>query len=200
MKKKRVIFITDGDLYALKAAELVAKKIGGRCISASMGNPTRITGGELIRFIQETPYDPVLVLFDDCGQKGEGPGERAMRDICRHPQIEVLGAVAVASKTHYAEWTKVDFSIDRYGNLTEYGIDKSGLPDLEMGRINGDTVYILDELDLPIVIGVGDIGKMAGYDSVEKGAPITTQAIQMILERSGVSGTKESKNTNQQEN
>ncbi|MFC0188400.1 stage V sporulation protein AE [Fictibacillus aquaticus] len=184
MDRKKVIFVTDGDLYALHAVESVARDIGGRCISHSWGNPSKRSGEELIKMILSAPADPVLVMFDDCGYKGEGPGERAMREIASCPEIEVLGAIAVAAKTKHAEWANVNVSIDRNGNLTEYGIDKSGLPDIELGRINGDTVYILDELNLPIVIGVGDIGKMAGYDSVEKGSPITRMAVQLILERS----------------
>ncbi|MCM3719696.1 stage V sporulation protein AE [Fictibacillus phosphorivorans] len=193
--KKRIIFITDGDLYALRVVEHVAKIIGGRCISQSWGNPTKKTGEELVEMIRNTPHDPVLVMFDDCGFKGEGPGEQAMRIIHKQEDFEVIGAVAVASKTHFAEWTKVHCSIDRYGELTEYGIDKSGLPDLETGRINGDTVYILDELNLPLVIGIGDIGKMAGYDSVEKGAPITLKAINLILERSESLGRHKEQST-----
>ncbi|SFD72071.1 stage V sporulation protein AE [Bacillus sp. OV194] len=197
--KKRVILITDGDLYALRAVEHVARKIGGRCISQSWGNPSKISGHQLVRMIMQTPHDPVLVMFDDCGFRGEGPGELAMRIVCSQPDIEVLGAIAVASKTHHSEWTKVHFSIDRYGSFTEYGIDKSGVPDFETGRINGDTVYILDELNLPIVIGIGDIGKMAGHDAVEKGAPITSMAVETILERSGYNAgiERKEKDTNQ---
>jgi stage V sporulation protein AE len=197
MVKKRIIFITDGDLYALRVAEHAAKVIGGRCISQSWGNPTKKSGSELVEMIRQTPHDPVLVMFDDCGYKGEGPGEQAMRTIHQQPDFEVIGAVAVASKTHFAEWTKVNCSIDRYGGLTEFGIDKSGLPDLETGRINGDTVYILDELNLPLVIGIGDIGKMSGFDSVEKGAPITLKAINLILERSKAHGKSKGKDTDQ---
>jgi stage V sporulation protein AE len=197
MVKKRIIFITDGDLYALRVVEHVAKLVGGRCISQSWGNPTRRSGWELVEMIRKTPYDPVLVMFDDCGYKGAGPGEQAMRIIYNQPDFEILGAVAVASKTHFAEWTKVDCSVDRYGELTEFGIDKSGIPDLETGRMNGDTVYILDELNLPVVVGIGDIGKMAGFDAVEKGAPITLKAIDLILERSKASGKVKSKDSNQ---
>ncbi|WP_156774266.1 stage V sporulation protein AE [Fictibacillus arsenicus] len=195
--KKRVIFITDGDLYALRVVEHAATIIGGRCISQSWGNPTKKSGEELVEMIRKTPHDPVLVMFDDCGFKGEGPGEQAMRIIHQQEDIEVIGAVAVASKTHFAEWTKVHCSMDRYGELTEFGIDKSGVPDLETGRINGDTVYILDELNLPFIIGVGDIGKMAGFDSVEKGAPITLKAINLILERSESHGKYKKQNTDQ---
>ncbi|MCT8138806.1 stage V sporulation protein AE [Anaerobacillus sp. CMMVII] len=182
--KKRVILITDGDESARKAVELVAKEIGGRCISSSGGNPSRLTGNELVKLIKKAPCDPVLVMFDDCGYTEEGPGEEAMRVVATDPDLEVIGAIAVASKTHDSEWTKVNVSIDRNGNLTEYGVDKYGLPDIELGRINGDTVYNLDELDIPFIVGIGDIGKMAGKDEVEKGAPVTRKAVELILERS----------------
>ncbi|KHF40246.1 stage V sporulation protein AE [Halalkalibacter okhensis] len=185
MERRKVILITDGDEHAKQVVELIAEQIGGRCISYSYGNPTPIKGEEIVSLIMQTPYDPVLVMFDDCGQRDEGIGEKAMHVVATHPQIEVLGAIAVASSTHSSEWTHVDVSIDRYGHLTEFGVDKEGIPDLEIGRINGDTVYILDELDIPVVVGVGDIGKMAGFDSLKKGAPITKQAVEIILERSG---------------
>jgi stage V sporulation protein AE len=188
-KKKRVILFTDGDHYALKAVEHVAKEIGGRCITMSAGNPTLLSGIEIVKLIHKAPHDPIFVLFDDAGFKGEGRGESAMRYVATHPSIDVLGAVAVASRMSSAEWTNVDVSIDRFGNLTEHGVDKSGLPDLEIGRIDGDTVSVLDELPLPIVIGIGDLGKMAGQDSVEVGAPITKKAVEVLLERSANRGT-----------
>ena len=78
----------------------------------------------------------------------------------------------------------MDVSIDRSGELTEHGVDKHGVRDIEIGRIDGDTVYVLDELDLPVIVGVGDIGKMDGQDTVEKGCPITRQAVDILLERS----------------
>lgn len=183
-EKKRVILITDGDDHAKKAVEFVAKEIGARCISASSGNPTVISGEELVKLILQTPTDPVLVMFDDCGAHEEGQGEEAMRIVANHPDLHVIGAIAVASSTHFTEWTKVDISIDRFGELTEFGVDKYGLQDLEIGRIDGDTVYILDQLNLPLIVGVGDIGKMAGQDTVEKGAPITKKAVELIIERS----------------
>ncbi len=185
LERRKVILITDGDEHARKGVELAAKDIGGRCISYSWGNPTSISGEEIVSLILQTPHDPVLVMFDDCGQREVGVGEKAMQYVAKHPQIEVLGAIAVASSTHSSEWTHVDVSIDRYGYLTEFGVDKEGIPDLELGRINGDTVYILDQLDIPIVVGVGDIGKMANFDSIKKGAPITRKAVEIILERSG---------------
>jgi stage V sporulation protein AE len=183
--RRRVILITDGDEYAKRAVEHVASKIGGRCISMSQGNPSVLTGPEIVSLIKQTPNDPVLVMFDDSGLVGEGAGEKALKFVAQSKEVEVLGVIAVASKTRDAEWTKVDVCIDRDGELTPYGVDKHGIPELEMGRLNGDTVYCLDELDVPIVVGVGDIGKMARHDHYERGAPITKKAVELILERSG---------------
>ncbi|MGN1401235.1 MAG: stage V sporulation protein AE [Bacillus sp. (in: firmicutes)] len=188
MKKRKVILLTDGDEYAKKAVETVAKEIGARCISLSSGNPTCITGPRLIKLIKQAKHDPVLVMVDDSGYIGEGLGEKVMQYIVKHPDIEVLGVIAVASKTKKNEWTRVDVCIDRDGNLTPYGVDKHGVPELEIGRINGDTVYSLDYLHIPIVVGVGDIGKMAKKDHFSVGAPITKQAVELILERSGFYG------------
>ncbi|MDQ0205807.1 stage V sporulation protein SpoVABEA [Alkalicoccobacillus murimartini] len=186
MPMKDLIFITDGDAAARKTVEWVARELSCRSISASAGNPSVLTGKELLSLIHQTPIGmPVLVMFDDCGYRNEGPGEVLMRFLYESPDVRILGAIAVASSTHSSEWTKVDFSIDRYGDITKYGVDKEGLPDLEVNRINGDTVYILDELKLPLVIGIGDIGKMRGQDELKKGCPITKKAVQIILERSG---------------
>ncbi|NCL92191.1 stage V sporulation protein AE [Bacillus licheniformis] len=183
--KRKVILVTDGDIYAAKAIEYAARKTGGRCISQSAGNPSVKTGPELVTMILQTPHDPVFVMFDDSGLQGEGPGETAMKYEAMHPDIEVLGVIAVASKTHYAEWTRVDVSIDAEGELTEYGVDKHGVKEFDVKRMNGDTVYCLDQLDVPIIVGIGDIGKMNRKDDVEKGSPITMKAVELILERSG---------------
>ena len=196
MEKRRVIVITDGDEYAEKTVEYVAKQYGGRCISQSHGNPTKLTGPEIVNLIMKTPYDPVFVMFDDSGFLGEGAGERALKYVVNHENVDVLGVIAVASKTHQNEWTRVDVSVDRYGELTEYGVDKSGIAEFEIGRINGDTVYCLDSLQVPIVVGIGDIGKMARKDDIKYGSPITMKAVEVILERSGYGGrTNETKNS-----
>ena len=50
--RRRVILITDGDEYAKRAVEHVAHDIGGRCISMSQGNPTILTGEELVNLIK----------------------------------------------------------------------------------------------------------------------------------------------------
>ena len=190
-EKRNVILITDGDDYARRAVERVASDVGGRCISLSHGNPSVLSGPSIIKLIKKAVNDPVLVMFDDSGFMGEGAGERALKYVAEHKDINVLGVIAVASKTHMAEWSRVDFCIDREGELTPYGVDKHGLPELEMGRINGDTVYCLDRLDIPLIIGLGDIGKMARRDHYENGAPITRKAVDIILERSGFYGERQ---------
>jgi len=183
--RRKVILITDGDEYALKTVEYVAAEFGGRCISKSQGNPTTLSGPEILELILKAPKDPIFVMFDDSGYLGEGAGEQALKYVANHEQIEVLGIIAVASKTHQTEWARVDVSIDRDGNLTHYGVDKSGIEELDVGRINGDTVYCLDELDVPIIVGIGDIGKMDRKDHVRNGSPVTKKAVELILERSG---------------
>jgi stage V sporulation protein AE len=189
-EKRNVILITDGDDYARRAVERVAADVGGRCISLSHGNPSVLSGPNLVKLIKKAVNDPVLVMFDDSGFMGEGAGERVLKYVAEHEEINVLGVIAVASKTHMAEWSRVDFCIDREGELTPYGVDKHGLPELEMGRINGDTVYCLDSLDIPLIIGIGDIGKMARRDHFGQGAPITKKAVEIILERSGFNDKK----------
>ncbi|GAF21350.1 MULTISPECIES: stage V sporulation protein AE [Shouchella] len=185
---KKVIFVTDGDLASKKALEHIAQDLKCTVLSASYGNPTTIEPEALVDLINLEKGDvPIIIMFDDCGIRDVGFGETAMHYIVNQEDIEVIGAVAVASQTHAKEWTHVDVSVDRFGRLSEYGVDKEGLIDMEIGRINGDTVSILDDLNLPCVVGVGDIGKMARFDDVKKGAPVTKKAIQIILERSGYS-------------
>ncbi|MFB6465940.1 stage V sporulation protein AE [Cytobacillus sp. Hz8] len=190
--RRRIIIVTDGDDYARKTVEFVARQFGGRCISMSHGNPSVLSGPEIIGLIKKAPNDPVFVMFDDSGFVGEGTGERAMKYVATHQDIEVLGVIAVAAKTKQNEWTKVDVCIDRDGELTPYGVDKFGIPEMEIGRMNGDTVYCLDELDVPIIVGIGDIGKMARKDHVENGSPITKKAVELILERSGFNARDDS--------
>jgi len=191
-KRRKVILITDGDEYARRAVEVVAKQVGGRCISMSFGNPSKLSGPEIIKMIKKAKNDPVLVMFDDSGFVGEGAGERALRYIATHKDLEILGVIAVASRTRSEEWTRIDVAIDQFGEFTPYGVDKYGIPEPEIGRMSGDTVYSLDELHLPLVVGIGDIGKMSKKDSYEKGAPITKKAVEYILERSGFNEQRDS--------
>ena len=186
-KRKRVILVTDGDRRAQEAVETAAGKLGLRCISNSAGNPTPLLGSEIVEMVHQTPTDPVLVMVDDRGAGYQGRGESALAFIARDPSIQVLGAVAVASDTWWAVGADVDASVTRDGHLVDGVVDKGG--DLDGGgqeRLQGDTVDILNDLNVPIIVGVGDIGKMHGSDSPNKGAPITVKAIQTILKRSGL--------------
>ncbi|MDQ0257712.1 stage V sporulation protein AE [Evansella vedderi] len=187
--KKRVILITDGDESAKGAVELAAKSLDLYFVAESGGNPSKISGEQLVKLIKGADKEIVLVLFDDCGYPNKGPGESALVQVVNSPDIEILGAIAVASESYSREWTRVNVSIDRNGVLTEYGVDKGGIIDTAVGRIRGDTVSVLDELPIPLIVGVGDLGKMGGRDSIEKGAPITKLAIELILERSRTNGS-----------
>ena len=181
-----MILVTDGDHIAQKAVEWVAREIGGRCISLSAGNPTPLEGSQIVELIRMTPYDPVIVMFDDNGDYGRGRGERAMEYVVKHPEIDVIGAIAVASNTQWVQGARVRFSIDNRGRIVEEAVDKDGYAKTELeNRIYGDTVDILDRLQVPNVIGIGDIGKMQGRDSLRQGCPITRKAVQWILKRSG---------------
>ncbi|MGD9679519.1 MAG: stage V sporulation protein AE, partial [Vulcanibacillus sp.] len=64
-EKRKIILITDGDIIAKNVVEEEAKKINGRCITLSAGNPTLFSGEEIFEMIKMTPTDPVLVMFDD---------------------------------------------------------------------------------------------------------------------------------------
>lgn len=185
-KKRNIIIVTDGDKIASKAVQEVAHEIGGRCISRSGGNPTPLKGEEIVQQVLKAHHDPVLVMFDDNGQGGYGDGEKALRYVATHPKMNVLGAIAVASNTDCVEGAKIDLAIDGNGKVVERSVDKDGNVGIKKEmRIFGDTVDVLDELNIPLVVGVGDIGKMNGRDHIRYGCPITKKAVQVILERSG---------------
>ena len=62
-------------------------------------------------------------------------------------------------------------------------MNKHGEPEDFKEYLQGDTVDVLNKLNIPIIVGVGDIGKQDGADSNQ--APITTAAVKEILRRSG---------------
>lgn len=181
--KKRVILVTDGDKIAKKAVETAALRIGGRCISKSAGNPTPISSRSILELIKKTPYDPVVVMVDDRGHTGTGKGEKVIRDLTESPEVEILGIIAVASNTEGVKGTNIDFSITKDGNIVKNTVDKFG-NQAEGEIINGDTVDILGSLVIPVIVGIGDPGKMDGKDCCDKGAPIITKAMKEIIERS----------------
>ncbi|MCL6612117.1 MAG: stage V sporulation protein AE [Peptococcaceae bacterium] len=184
--KRNVILVTDGDRAAKRAIEAASRNIGARCISCSAGNPTRLTGEQLVALIKEAPHDPVVVMLDDRGFHGRGKGERALEYLAGHPGIRVLGVLAVASNTEFTESVEVDCSVTSRGGITPAAVDKNG--EVAAGGaalLSGDTVEVLGKLDIPVVIGIGDIGKMNGADDPDMGAPLTTRAFEEILDRSG---------------
>lgn len=186
--KIRVILVTDGDNAAQQAVEDIAMSLDLRCISASAGNPTPISGEEIVHLLKKVHHDPVLVMFDDRGDNYKGLGERAMEYVASHPDIEVLGAVAVASNTP-GFGVVADECITKWGDIVDDAVDKNGDRTVRMSEepiIMGDTVDVLNDLEIPFIVGVGDIGKMAKADDIGRGAPITRKAIEEILMRSGV--------------
>ncbi|QGG49264.1 stage V sporulation protein AE [Heliorestis convoluta] len=181
-EKRRVIVVTDGDKRAREAVEIATHRIGGRCISQSAGNPTPIEGERLADLILSSHHDPVVVMVDDKGYVGSGKGERALRYLVEHPQIEIIGALAVASKTPDVSGVTVNESIDNQGHVVRGPVDKEGNVEAPGHRyLEGDTVESLNKLSIPFIVGIGDLGKMQGADRLELGAPITTKALQEIL-------------------
>lgn len=180
MSKKKVILVTDGDTIARVAVEEAAASIGGRCISRSAGNPTPMSGPEIIELIKKARHDPVVVMVDDRGHTGMGRGEQAMDYILSCRDIDVMGVIAVASNTRNVAGTRVDCSVDKNGDIIDAAVDKSGN---RKGNniLKGDTVDILNEIKAPMVIGIGDPGKMDGCDRIEIGAPIITKAMEEII-------------------
>ncbi|SDD37333.1 stage V sporulation protein AE [Sporomusa acidovorans] len=190
-KKIRVILVTDGDKVAQQAVETIASSLRLRCISASAGNPTPISGKKIVELLKTVPYDPVLVMFDDKGRCEKAAGERALEYVANHPDIEVLGAIAVASNTTGITGVHADACIDCQGHVIDMSVDKKG--EIKNNNncdckpvITGDTVDVLNDVNIPVIIGVGDIGKMDKHDDLSRGAPITKRAIEEILKRSGV--------------
>jgi stage V sporulation protein AE len=184
--RTRLILVTDGDNIARRALETAAAELGLRCISASAGNPTPLTGPELLELIAQVPFDPVLVMCDDKGDPGRGRGELAIAFLCSAPSVEVLGVVAVASHTKLARGTPVDVSVTRLGRLIHGPVDKEGDPRHREEFLQGDTVDVLRTLDVPIIVGLGDPGKMHGADDHLRGCHVTIRAIQTILHHHGL--------------
>ncbi len=193
IKKRKIIIVTDGDNLARRAVETAATNIGGRCISRSGGNPTPIIGSEIVNLIKEAKHDPVVVMVDDRGHQATGKGERALFEIVNHPDIEVIGVVAVASNTEYVNGVKIDFSITSDGEIVKNAVNKEGWSTNEK-ILYGDTVDIISDCNVPMIIGLGDPGKMEGKDDVEIGAPIITKALEEIMSRSGIKNETKQKN------
>ncbi|HEX7712643.1 MAG TPA: stage V sporulation protein AE [Bacillota bacterium] len=187
MVKRRIIVITDGDRIAQKVVERVARNVGGRAISLSGGNPTPIDGEKVAAAVKQAACDPVLVMVDDCGDCDQGKGEKVLKHLAEDPELEILGVVAVASNTGSVKGVPVTASINRDGGVVSGPVDKNGRPEPHgHQKVEGDTVDILNQIQVPVIIGLGDLGKMDDADLVEDGARITTRAVQEILQRSRI--------------
>jgi stage V sporulation protein AE len=184
MNKRKVILVTDGDRVAERAVEVAASNIGGRCISGSSGNPTILTGDQIVDLIKIAHHDPVVVMVDDRGKKGMGSGEEAMVKIMKNENIELMGIVAVSSNGKDCNGLDVTCSITKDGNIIENAVDKWGNDTLS-DRICGDTLSVLRGMKNLVIVGIGDPGKMDYKDDASKGAPITTMALKEVMKRSG---------------
>jgi stage V sporulation protein AE len=189
--KRKVIVVTDGDEIARKTVEVAAQNVGGCCISASAGNPTPISGETIVELIKEAQADPVLVMLDDKGCRNKGKGEMALEYIAKSEEVDLIGVIAVASNTQFCKGVRIEHAITMDGQIIDRPVNKDGIPEKVGNHIlEGDTVSVLNSLNIPTVIGIGDIGKMQGRDRYDWGAKITTRAIEYILKRSGYRGKK----------
>ncbi|HZX46838.1 MAG TPA: stage V sporulation protein AE [Clostridia bacterium] len=175
-KRRKVVIITDGDNIARQAAETAAAQVGGRCISRSVGK----SGDEIIDMIKQSPFDPVVVMVDDRGKPGLGEGEAVIKSLAESKDIEIMGVIAVASNTQDVEGVKVDCSVDSSLNIISGPVDKLGNPSGD-SVVYGDTLDILNSINVPIIVGVGDPGKMDGRDDCILGAPVLTKALRVIM-------------------
>lgn len=182
--KRKVILVTDGDSVAQRTVETAVTKIGGRCISASGGNPTPLNGPQVVRLIKTAKHDPVVIMVDDKGSCQKGKGEKVLEYVANHPDIEVMGILAVASNTYSIDGAPIDCSVTKRQEVVEAQVDKTGEVVSGEKIIYGDTVDVINELEgqAYYVVGVGDIGKMDGNDDPHKGARVTTKALNLIVD------------------
>ncbi|MFA5524610.1 MAG: stage V sporulation protein AE [Tissierellales bacterium] len=180
--KRKLILVTDGDEVARKAVERATMNIGGRCISRSAGNPTPISGIEIASLIKTALHDPVVVMVDDIGNPNFGKGEQALSYLLNNSNLEILGVIAVASNTEGVQGIEVDFSIDHKGKIVKNAVDKNGF-ETDSKILYGDTVDVLNSFSLPLIIGIGDIGKIFGVDRYTNGAPLITKALKEIINK-----------------
>ncbi|MBX5466569.1 MAG: stage V sporulation protein AE [Firmicutes bacterium] len=174
-----MIVLTDGDHTAYRAAEVACRRLGIGLVRASAGNPTPLRGQALVEAIRKTPGDPVLAMVDDRGDPARGRGERALEDILRAPELDVVGVVAVAAHTRGVAGVRPDASVTAEAETVSGAVDKEGDPAGPV--LHGDTVDVLARYPSVPVVGLGDPGKMDGEDRPERGAPATTEALRALL-------------------
>ena len=185
MNNNIIIAVTDGDSTAVKAVEKAAEQLDLTVIYESAGNPTAISGQEIINKIKDCDNNLAIVMFDDQGEIGTGLGEKAFLTVLNDSDIEIIGVLAVASDLKAVQGIKPDFSITKEEELVAEPVDKTGKSEaIGHETLEGDTLDMLNLLSDTLIVGVGDIGKMDDKDLAEQGAPITTRAISEILQRS----------------
>lgn len=182
--RKKVIILTDGDETAYRALAVACESLPCHPLKASVGNPTPLSGKELVNAVVDVPAEPVVVMVDDRGDVGRGPGEEALNTLLDAEELEVLGVIAVAANSHPVHGVQVDLSVNQYGKVVHQAVDKSGRGE-SSDTLKGDTVDVLAGYSGPIV-GLGDPGKMQGHDAIDQGVPATRRALEEILRRVGL--------------
>lgn len=179
---RKVIIVTDGDSIAKKVIEKAAVKVGCRTLSISSGNPTRISGEDMVRLIQCVKYDPVIVMADDRGNTGRGNGEKVIDYLIKSREIDVMGIVAVASNTRNASGIKVNCSINKNGEISKNSVDKHG--NTKMSKVLvGDTVNTINPSSVNCVVGIGDPGKTECDGNMDRECSILIKAINVIINK-----------------
>lgn len=183
--KSRVIIVTDGDSIAQQVVERAVSKIGGRCISMSAGNPTSLSGKEIVELIKSAKHDPIAVMVDDRGNTGIGKGEKAMNYMLSCNEIDVKGIIAVASNTYNIKGVKVNYSVDRNGSILQGSVDKYG-NGCNGDIVYGDTVSVIPNSNNHNIrlVGIGDPGKINIKDkSMVNDVELMIKAMNLILEK-----------------
>lgn len=175
---RRVIILTDGDDTAYRALEEACHDL--HCHAVRGGSRD---GSALIDAIHNAPKDPVVVMVDDRGDAGQGPGEKALKHLLQDSDLNILGVVAVASNTPAVKGVGITASVNQSGEVVDTAVDKAG-HELSSRTLRGDTVDVLADFEGPI-IGLGDPGKMQGHDAIKDGVPATRRAIEEILRKAG---------------
>lgn len=177
---------------ARQAVEMACRQVNAYPLTLTTGNPTQLNAESVLFLIKSAPRDPVVVMVDDGGRVGEGPGEAVLSELlAAKDEIEVLGVVAVASDTHVDRGAKVEKSWDNQGLEWIGPVDKRGLREKpEHVYVEGDTAELLFLKEGIMVVGCGDLGKMNDGDSLAAGAKITTKCLKSIIDEANRKGGK----------
>ena len=180
--KQQVIVVTDGDTTAYRGIHAACQELGLTVVKATRGNPTPISGQQLIDAILaagDDTHTPVVAMVDDRGESGIGRGERDLAAILASDQLEVRGVIAVAADTRGVAGVVPDLSVDKRQRTVRRAVNKRGQVDGSVLR--GDTVDVLRNFPAVPVVGLGDPGKMGGSDDASHGSPVTLRALRAIV-------------------